>query len=69
MLFAAVVVEVIGAVAGIGLAVLVGARRAASRGRGARRELARTRHDTAVETSDPLIGPAVRRFGFLGADR
>ena len=57
---------VIGAVAGIGLAVLLaGARRAASRGRGARRELERTRHDTVAETSDPPMRPEVRRFGFL----
>jgi hypothetical protein len=52
---------VIGAVAAIGLAVLLaGARRAASRGRDARRELERTRHDTVAETSDPRIPLEVR---------
>ncbi len=52
---------VVGAVAGIGLAVLLaGARRAASRGRDARRDLERTQHDTVAETSDPLTPPEVR---------
>ncbi len=57
---------VVGAVAGIGLAVLLaGTRRAATRGRAARRDLKRNHHDTVAATRDPE-GPARRRFGFLG---
>ena len=53
---------VVGAVAGIGLAVLLaGARRAASRGRDARRDLERTHHDTVAEAPETPTPPEVHR--------